>query len=150
MKKFEFHWGWRIGLVYTLFALAILVFVAFALTQNVDLVRPDYYEQSLQYDAIQTARSNAASLGDRISISYKRDNTIAVQIPLEHVGHAEGSVLLYRPDEPNADVTLKLHTAADGSMIIAALPYKKGVWKVIVSWKAFDKIYEYQSSIYIE
>ncbi|MBI2793327.1 MAG: FixH family protein [Ignavibacteria bacterium] len=150
MKKFDFHWGWRIGIVYTLFALATLGFVAFAMMQSVDLVRPDYYEQSLQYDATQTARSNAARLADGISISYLRGGAVAVQLPRDHAGYAVGSVLLYRPDEPNADVTLKLNLAADGTMIIDALRFKKGVWKVTVSWRAYDKYYEYQSSLYIE
>lgn len=149
MKRFEFHWGWRISIVYTLFALGTLGFVAFAMTQRVDLVREDYYEQSLQYDATQSARSNADRLADRISVSYRPGGDIAIQIPREHVGESRGSVLFYRPDEPNADVTLKLVSAEDGIMNIDASGFKHGVWKVIVRWKAYDKQYEHQSVVYI-
>jgi hypothetical protein len=40
------HWGWRLAIVYTLFALGTLSFVGFALTNEVDLVRPDYTHAS--------------------------------------------------------------------------------------------------------
>lgn len=150
MKRFEFHWGWRISIVYTLFALATLGFVAFAMTQRVDLVREDYYEQSMQYDATQSARSNADSLADRISVSYLPGGDITIQIPREHVGDYRGSVLFYRPDEPDADVTLKLALSADGSMSFDASRFKRGIWKVIVQWKAYDKQYEHQSTMYIQ
>lgn len=149
MKKLKFHWGWGIGIAYTAFALATLGFVAFALTQRIDLVQSDYYEESLQYNTTQRARSNAKALQSEVSVSYNHESGIIVYIPQKHAAAASGSVLLYRPDQPNADILMKLSVDNNGAMKINPSQLRMGVWRVTVKWMVDDKHYEYQSTLYI-
>ena len=46
-KQTRFHWGWRIALIYTTFALATIGFMIFSFTQKVDLVSTQYYADEL-------------------------------------------------------------------------------------------------------
>jgi hypothetical protein len=55
-------WGWRIAIVYTVFAVSTVAFVAFAMTENVELVRKDYYEYSLVHDRTNASLNRAQHL----------------------------------------------------------------------------------------
>ena len=43
------NWGWKIALVYTLFALMTLGFVVLGSMKKVNLVEKDYYEKEIKY-----------------------------------------------------------------------------------------------------
>ena len=83
------HWGVGIAATYLVFAGATAGFVAFAMQQRVDLVRPDYYAHSLTLDAQRRAEARTAALGSRFHIDVDaRGRTIAVTWPPEHAGRA--------------------------------------------------------------
>ena len=62
------HWGVGIAATYLVFAGATAGFVAFAMQQRVELVRPDYYTYSLAHDARRRAEARTAALGTRFYI----------------------------------------------------------------------------------
>ena len=75
-KQTRFHWGWRIALIYTTFALATIGFMIFSFTQKVDLVSTQYYADELKYDAKMLAEKNTIILSEWIAkIEWKSDNT---------------------------------------------------------------------------
>ena len=58
--KFRFHLGVAVVAFYALFALSTIGFVAFAMSQDVDLVSSDYYARSLEHDRHMQAVANGA------------------------------------------------------------------------------------------
>lgn len=137
----KFHWGWRIGIVYTAFALATLGFVGFALTQEVDLVRSDYYEHSLAHDVTMQARHNAAELGSSASIVVEQ-GAIVVRVPASNAASLKGTVQLYRATTMHRDRQLNLAPDAEGRMVIPANDLEKGKWTVTMQWSDGSKNYE--------
>lgn len=148
MSTSKFHWGWRIGIVYTAFALATLGFVGFALTQEVDLVRSDYYEHSLEHDATMLARSNAKQLGASAGISIE-NGLIVVTVPEAHVTALAGTVVLYRATTTKHDRTFELKPDGQGRMQISTQGLERGKWTVTVQWSDGTKKYELVSPVEI-
>jgi len=141
----RFHWGWRIGIVYSAFALATLGFVFFAFTQEVDLVRDDYYEYSLQHDQRMQARQEASRLSDAgVELG---DQVIHVHLPSNQVSTAHGQVVLYRASSTTSDRKLSLDLDASGTMSIPIDGMASGKWIVTVTWKVGETIYEIEQPI---
>ena len=144
----RFHWGWRITIVYSIFALGTLGFVFFAFTQDVDLVRENYYEYSLQHDQRMEAR-HAASLLVGASVE-QGGNIVHVHLPAEHRASAQGQVVLYRPNSTTSDQTLPLQLDASGTMTIPLKGMAVGKWTVTATWKVEDTVYEIEHPIEVQ
>ncbi len=145
----KLHWGWRIGIVYTTFALATLGFVGFALTQEVDLVRTDYYEHSLVHDATMAARHNAAQLGSGASIAAEQ-GSIIVHVPTADLASLKGNVTLYRATTTHRDQQIELAPDEQGRMVIPTSGLEQGKWTVTMQWSVGDKKYELVESVEIK
>ena len=128
------HWGVGIAATYLVFAGATAGFVAFAMQQRVELVRPDYYAHSLTLDAQRRAEARTAALGTRFHIDVDaRGRTIAVTWPPEHAGRARGTVWLYRPSDSSADRRLAIAPDAQGRQSFR-LDGPTGRWLVRLDW----------------
>jgi nitrogen fixation protein FixH len=127
-------WGYGIAAVYTTFALATLSFVAFTMTQKVELVATDYYAQEVAYEKqIQRVRETR-DLANAVTCALTADGQfIRLQMPPE-MAAAQGTVLLYRPSESALDQELKLNLDDDGSQTISTAKLTKGAWRVKVTW----------------
>lgn len=101
----KISWGWRIAIVYTFFAVSTAAFVAFAMTENVELVRSDYYEQSLKHDETFAAEER----GKAIDLSLTQDGeSVTIGLPASHADLTAGSVLFYRPENSKFDHSFPL------------------------------------------
>lgn len=139
-----FHWGKRIAVVYVTFALCILGFVGFALTQSVDLVREDYYESSLSFDKKARAINNAKRLGSEVAIVVTENGTIELKIP--HRSIERGTLLCYRPDNPKLD-RLQPFTPVNGIQMIKPNTLQPGRWVLQLQWTSGGLEYEYSTNI---
>lgn len=147
MKRPSLSWGWRIAIVYTTFAVATLGFVAYAMTQNVDLVRQDYYEFSLRHDHTMAARQRAAALPQQ-PVSYDEDqNTLFISIPTAPQHHAE--LRLYRPSSSLLDTTYVLTTDVDGSAQVGCSHLVSGHWTATLRWTTGGNDYEYELPLHL-
>ncbi|MBK7412510.1 MAG: FixH family protein [Ignavibacteria bacterium] len=145
MKKL--HWGWRIGIVYTLFASATLGFVAFALTTSVDLVRPDYYEESLRHDVMMADRSRAEASGSTLEVK-SRELTLTTSM----AGVPDGQIRLkfYKPDQPDLDRSLAVTADAQGIANVDLSGFATGVWKLTAQWSSKGNTYELNRTVVLE
>lgn len=143
----RFHWGWRIAIVYTIFATATLGFVFFALTQEVDLVREDYYQYSLDHDQRMQARAAATAEAEAV-IEYQ-DGNIHVHLPAAH-HQASGTVALYRPAVTSDDRSLPLVLSEGSVMSIPTADMAQGKWVVTVTWSHNGTQYEMERPIEVE
>lgn len=138
----RFHWGWRISLVYTAFALSTLGFVAFAMTQRVDLVREDYYQESLRTTVAQDELVRGRTAG----VSMTVDGAV-LRIAFADAAKRASSVSahLYRPDDPSRDQHHALSVTERGVYELPLAGVASGNWRVKLQWKvdgtshAFDQ-----------
>lgn len=142
----KINWGWRVAIVYTLFALGTLGVVALAASREVDLVRPDYYEHTLTHEATAHALENGRRLGAEADVVVDDSAGLVVRIPSSHAPEARGTVTLYRPNSVKDDRTLPLHVDDRGVMNIPVNGMDHGRWRVFVEWTS-DKTYRIERMI---
>ncbi len=143
--KIRFHWGVGIAAFYTLFALATIGFVVFAMSQEVELVSDTYYEDALRHDADVAARQRTDALGDAFTIVPRHDDgDVVIHWPREMAPLVRGEAVLYRPSRAASDVSIRLQPDAEGRQIIATDALARGRWQVKVTWSANDV--EYRAS----
>jgi hypothetical protein len=131
------HWGAGIAATYVAFAAATSGFVAFAMSQRVELVRPDYYEYSLAHDAHRAAAARAAALGQSFAIDVSADGRrVTVAWPGAQAGAARGAIELYRPSDVTADRRIDVAPGADGRQIVSLAGLAAGRWRLQVAWQA--------------
>ena len=137
-------WAWGVPVVYGLFAASTLGFVAFAMTQPVDLVRPDYYQQSLAEDRRIEGRANARALGASVAVRVDRDaRSLAIDLP---DGRVDGSITLYRPSSSSADRTWPLRGGTTGRLIPLD-GVASGRWIAQLEWSANGRPYYYEAGV---
>lgn len=132
----RFHWGTGIAATYVAFAAGTSGFVAFAMGQRVELVRPDYYEYSLAHDAHREAARRAAALGGAFTIDVAADGRLAtVSWPRAHAAGMRGVIRLYRPSDVSADRRLEAAPGADGRQIVSLAGLASGRWRLQLEWQ---------------
>lgn len=140
----RFHWGWRISLVYAAFALSTLGFVAFAMTQRVDLVREDYYQESLRTTAAQDELSRGRAAGVSIAVE---DAMLRITIADAARRAPSVSADLYRPDDPSRDQHHALSETEQGTYELPLAHVASGNWRVKLRWKVDGVSYAYDQAI---
>ena len=129
------HWGTGIAATYLAFAAATSGFVVFAMSQRVELVRPDYYEYSLAHDAHREAAERAAALGDALAIDAAPDGRrVTVAWPRAHASRIRGAIRLYRPSDVTADRRLDATPDAAGRQVVSLAGLAAGRWRLQLEW----------------
>ena len=142
------HWGVAIGAVYTLFAASTIGFVAFAISQPVDLVSADYYARSLDHDARLAATARARALGPSLTCRRSTDGrAIVIDLPGDLAREVSGAVRLYRPSDGRADRTTDLRVDADGRQRIPIDGLTRGRWTLQLEWRAQGLAYYHEQSL---
>jgi nitrogen fixation protein FixH len=137
-------WGVAVVVVYAAFALSTLGFVAFAMTQPVDLVSPDYYQRSLVEDRRIEARTNTHALGNAVSVRVNdAGSAIVIRVPFDD---AVGTVTFYRPSGSAADRTIEL-ALLDRVQTVPAAGLPAGRWLVQMAWTTGGRSYYHEEGI---
>ena len=140
--KIRFHLGVAVVMFYTVFALSTVGFVAFAMTQDVQLVSPDYYARGLQHDDRMQAAANADALGTALRIEVQPErHAVRVQWPQAMAALVRGTATLYRPANADDDRSVALVTAADGTLSVPTAGLAGGHWRLQLQWSADGRDY---------
>lgn len=135
--KIRFHLGVAVVAFYVVFALSTVGFVAFAMTQDVELVNADYYARGLQHDAHMQAVANADALGDALRVEVQRDaRVVRVQWPAPQASQVRGTATLYRPARAKDDRAVALTVEADGATRLSTEGLASGHWRLQLQWTA--------------
>ncbi len=140
----RFHWGWRISLVYGAFALSTLGFVAFAMTQRVDLVREDYYQESLRTTTAKLERQRAQDAGADIQVEGRMLRVVADD---PQARPTTATLHLYRPDNPSQDIHETIHAREDNALGYSLADVAPGHWRAIVRWRARGESIEVEQTM---
>ncbi len=137
MKRF--NWGWGIAIVYFIFAACTVSFVVFALSTPVDLVRSDYYEESLRQDSLMSERVRAQ--GVNAHITYQGG---FVELSVLSTHRADGPIIFrfYKPDQPNLDIDISESFREGGLARVDVMHFNAGKWNATARWKSQNVLYE--------
>lgn len=144
-------WPYAIAGYFAVAITGIALFITWAVRQNLDLVRPDYYEHEIlfqkQIDAVNRARPFASEL----TIAYDLNkHALLVRVPAAHTGEEfTGKVLLYRPSNAKLDQSIRLQPGRDGKQMINAAHLAPGLWKVRLDWTAGGKTFAFDQTIIV-
>lgn len=130
-KQTRFHWGWRIALIYTTFALATIGFMIFSFTQKVDLVSKQYYADELKYDEKMLAENNTMKLSKVLSVKNNGD-LLSIQFPNTP---ESGAIHLYRPSESDMDKEIKI-VGGRAEQTFSITTLQTGLWIAKIEWKS--------------
>jgi len=146
----KLNWGWSIGIVYTIFVLAMIIFAVKASNQKYDLVTDNYYDEAVKYQEKIDAGFNAANAGTKISIQYLKGSS---ELEVESTGKEKiisGTLSFYKPDKASDDFKLDFKTDLSGKQSISMANLSHGYWKVQVSWLSDGKECLEEKRIFIQ
>lgn len=138
----KFNWGHGIAIGYSAFACGMLFLVYLCVQQKIELVRPDYYNQELQYQQRINQKANTAALSQRLEITYNRDaKNVTVQLPNELNGTPSLDVRFYRPDDSHLDRVLHQAVSSGNAATLNTAGMKSGLWRMELQWNRDGKSY---------
>lgn len=120
-------WPYAIAAYFVLFIAAMTSWIVFALRNDQELVRKDYYEQEIKYQGELESLNRASEASVQISHDAAR-KSLTVTLPSD----ATGTILFYRPSDSKLDH--KIILSSQNSIDLRELA--GGLWKVRLSWTA--------------
>jgi len=125
---------WPYGLVAFLgsFACAVIGFGIFAIRQNQDLVRPDYYDQEIRFQEQIDRVARTKALGEPVTVMLSADGRF-LEVCLS--SSAQGTIQLYRPADARLDREFALEPDAAGAQRLDVSALQSGLWKARVHWR---------------
>lgn len=136
-------WPWAIVGWFVVFAGAMAAWIVYAVRQDMDLVRDDYYQEEVLYQQQLDRMNRTQPLRGEVRVSYDASrHAITVALPAMHARQKiSGRIQLYRPSDAKLDVTVPLSVSADGTQRIDAKNLRAGLWKVRLQWTADGQEY---------
>lgn len=146
----NFHWGYRIALVYALFVAAFVTLFVVSLQFKNELVTPDYYAEELKFqDKIeQMNRTNALVEQPVWNIEEQH---ITIKFPEELKTQVHNlKVELYRPSDSSKDKTYAF-TGIDsnGKIELDKRDFINGRYRLQLSWNMNQLEYYKEGVVYL-
>jgi hypothetical protein len=138
------NWGKAIILSFILFAAFILTIVYRMMTQQVDLVKDDYYKEELNYQQQINRISNAKHHEAAILKHSPETNQINVSLPADA---KKGEITFFRPSDKNLDFKKTFDNTH--SLQLSTKNMAKGRWKVQIFWSDNQQEYYKEEEIFI-
>ena len=143
-------WPYAIAGYFALAIIGIVIFITWAVRQNMDLVRPDYYEHEILFQKQIDAINRTRPFANELTIAYDvGQRSLLVRVPAAHVGEQfSGTAYLYRSSNAKLDQTLPLQPGRDGRQILNAR-LTPGLWKVRLGWSAGGELFVFEQTIIV-
>ena len=144
-------WPYAIAIYFLVFTTFIAVFITWAVRQNMDLVRKDYYRDEMLFQKQLDTVNRTRAFTKQIAINYDHAaRAIMIQLPVEHATQAlAGSIHFYRPSDAKLDRELKLAPNDKGTQQIDTAKLQPGLWKVRVQWSAHGEEFYFDRAVVI-
>ena len=135
-------WPYAILLYFVIFISALVVWILFAIHNDPQLVRNDYYEQELSFQKQIDGQRRAANV--ELTLAYDRlTQSVAVRLPRNT---EKGSIYLYRPSNASLDREIALKLGEDEEKIDLR-GFEAGLWKIRLTWLADGLEYMRETTI---
>jgi hypothetical protein len=142
-------WGIRILTLYLGFVALIGCMVGLTMSQKVELVSQDYYQQEILYQKKMNRLSAAKSLRNPLTWKIEKGK-IEIKFPQQFDNKpVQGIITIYRPSDSRLDQTIKFRQETCNGMNIPIKPLINGLYKLDIQWEMEKREYESEAIITI-
>ena len=146
----KFNWGTGIFIVIVLFILAVVAFLIYVSNLDIKMVEDNYYDKELAYQDRIDKLNNTDSLPWKVNVKQEPGNII-IQFPqLDTALTPAGTLLFYRPSDPERDFSIPLQLNDSSCQVIDIKGIKKGKWLIKLDWAMGGKEYYYEEELFVE
>jgi hypothetical protein len=138
------NWGWRITIVYRLFALTMIGAVIYSTTLDVNLVEEDYYEKEVNYQQVINKKENALRDSATFNVAVVGDSVV-IHFP---TAVAQGKIYFIRAADVNNDKKFDLKVL-NGKQAFSKDLFKAGSYNLQIDWKGESADYYWEEKITI-
>jgi hypothetical protein len=145
-------WPHAIIVWFVIFASALAAWISYAVRQDMDLVRPDYYEEEIRFQKQLDRLNRTAAVRNQIALGYNAARgEVTLRLPLAHLDPRPGGrVHFYRPANAALDADFPLAVDAAGLQRIDVRSLRSGHWKVRVQWNASGQDYSFEETLVLD
>lgn len=131
----KMNWGKGIAAAYISFAVLVLGFVTYFMTQDVELVTHKYYDEEIKYqDQIEKIK-RTNDLAEKPAIEIEQ-LSLKLSFPKSILNNSlDGTINFYRPADKGKDFSVQIDLDKDGVQLINSSRLIRGLWKVQLNWK---------------
>lgn len=135
-------WPYAIIGFFVLFIGVMAAWIVFAVRNDDELVRADYYEAELKF---QTDIDRASrGLSSNVKLNYdSTSHTLSVVLPRQT---SASSICFYRPSNSRLDREIALDLT-DGAQSLDVSQLQTGLWKVRLTWTADGAEFRYDQTL---
>lgn len=144
----KINWGWGLAIFISVFLVAILSFVYFATTQQVNLVESDYYPKGVTYDQQIKKQQNAKTL-QQIIVAEQKGTQLLVSFPTKAVLQAKGTIHLSHIENFKLDQRTSIALDSLGQQQISIDKLHAGRYILKADWESADTKYYQEIKIRI-
>lgn len=143
-------WGVKITLLYSGFVLLIVTMVSMSMSQKVDLVSKDYYEQELQFQDKINQMDRTKALSEQLSWQVK-NGELVLDFPDQFKGQKTfGKIFFFRPSDSALDKRFAIQADTMDLKSISMRSLKKGLYKMQINWEVENIQYYNEGFIQIQ
>ena len=124
--------------------------IYFSFSQEVNLVRDDYYQAEVQFDSKLESIKRTNLLDKNLKISLIEKNIEIVFPDAFKNNKIEGSILLYRPSDRDRDVEISVKLDSNQTQLIPTIGMLSGMWEIQVSWETESIEYFNEKKIMVQ
>lgn len=137
-------------MLYTGFVLLIATMVSLSISQKVDLVSKDYYEQELQFQNKINLMDRTRLLSEQLSWQVQNDELV-LDFPDQFKGQqTSGKVFFFRPSDAVLDKNFELQTDTLNTKSKSIKKLKSGLYKIQINWEVENIQYYNEGFIQIK
>ncbi len=134
---------------FVIFISGVIIFIAWAARQDMDLVRKDYYEDEIRFQESMESFGRTRPLRAEVAVTYDAVRAlVGIALPASHgCQQATGRIHFYRPSDARLDHEVTLAVGSDGTQSVDAKRLRPGLWKVRLFWSANGEDYSFVQPI---
>ena len=135
-------WPYAIIGWFVIFITSMVTWAVYAMRQDMDLVRTDYYEAEVRYQKQLDQLNHTQAIAGDVSLSFDpASREIKLAVPEAQTVATFGKIHLYRPSNAKLDERHVFKPDAKGHQSIDASKLEPGLWKVRLEWGSNGKDY---------
>jgi nitrogen fixation protein FixH len=133
------NWGWKIAIFMGIYMTGIISVVWFAMSEDVNLVTENYYQQELAYEEQILRLRNTKGLAQKPTFNFSSNKKYVVLTFPEGLIPDNGKITLYRPSDFTQDRKFKLDLDEANQQGFVTASLMPGLWKAKLQWEQGDK-----------
>jgi hypothetical protein len=133
-------WPYAIILYFIVFIIGIVAWVGFAMRNDQELVRADYYEHEIKYQS-EIERLERASMSPA-QINFQSDKrTLTIELPPMSTN---AKIYFYRPATAKLDKRFDLRASTE---TMDVKNFERGLWRIRLAWNLNGAEYRHDQSL---